>query len=289
MTGSDDESELIEPTEEAHSATPDPVPPEGPFTVQFADGPPQELDDHALQVRQDWNFGNTDRWFQQFRGGLYGMYARQGGLCSKYAGVHAWSYEPKHPAGTDTPIGELFFNADSALECFVYALNALGHGVGGTEFRNTMSEAELRRVSPLDPKDGRVAGWGELFPRFTATLAEGWEEWVVPVMDQHDVAKHRQSIHHGGQMRNDPPEGFWEAVGDPEDSRRFFYTPYAEVILIPDPKRPRAKDETIPREDLIKLEELIPGFAAFIDELVSNALEDVIENVPLNPKPGDAE
>lgn len=127
----------------------------GPFTVTFDPSPQKSLDEHALQARQDHNFGNTDRWFQAFRGGHYGMYARLNGVTERYAELHAWRYQPRHPAGVDTPMGELFFNADSALECLVFGLNALGRGVGGTGFRDTMSESELRRSAPRTRLMGR--------------------------------------------------------------------------------------------------------------------------------------
>ena len=261
----------------------------GPFTVRFDSAPQRSLDERALQARQDHNFGNTDRWFDAFRGGHYGMYARLNGVTERYAEFHAWRYQPRHPRGWNTPLGELFFNADSALECFVFGLNALGHGVGGTGFRNTMSESELRRVTPKDPIGGKIPGCADIFPQFSAALERGWDEWVQPVVDQHDVAKHREQTHKGGRLRNDPPTGFWERVGllDEKDPRRFLFMPYAEVKLMPDPKRLRQDGESPAHEDMIKLEELIPGFAAFFDGLVQCALDDVTDTVPLtDPPPG---
>ena len=87
----------------------------------------------------------------------------------------------------------------------------------------------------------------------------------------------------GAALRNDPPTGFWEKVGlsDEKDPRRLLFMPYAEIKLMPDPKRLRQDGESPAYEDMIKLEELIPGFAAFFDELVQCALDDVTDTVAL--------
>ena len=62
-----------------------------------------------------------------------------------------------------------------------------------------MSESELRCVNPRDPIDGKIPGWADIFPKFSAALNRGWGEWVQPVVDQHDVAKHREQTHKGGR------------------------------------------------------------------------------------------
>lgn len=61
--------------------------------------------------------------------------------------------------------------------------------------------------------------------------------------------------------------------------------PNEEILLTPDPKRPRGKGESTEYEEAIKLEELIPGFAAFFDQLVQCSHDDVTDTVPLRPKP----
>ena len=60
------------------------------FSVQFDLAPFEELDQLALLARQDYNLGVAGTWFGEFRGGLYGFYARLYGVQQHYFAVHAW-------------------------------------------------------------------------------------------------------------------------------------------------------------------------------------------------------
>lgn len=60
------------------------------FAVLFASEPFESLDRLALLARQDYNLGGVGDWFGDFRGGLYGFYARLYGLQRHYFEVHEW-------------------------------------------------------------------------------------------------------------------------------------------------------------------------------------------------------
>ena len=174
------------------------------------------------------------------------MTARLRGLAARYAEVHTWIPVPRDTTAVEAALGEILFDADSALECMVFGLNALGHGVRGRGFRNTMSRGQLKSISPRDPIRADMDGWPELFPRFSDTLRASWGDIVTPIMEQHDVAKHRTVVFRGGTLRDDTPSGFWERLGltEERDPSRFVFMPYSEILLLPDPKRPRAEGDT---------------------------------------------
>jgi hypothetical protein len=85
------------------------------------------IDEFALLACQDYNLGNESKWFNAFRGGLNGFHARLNGFLSHYNAVHAWIPIPREPGETEHHLASVFFCMDSAIECFTYALNALGY------------------------------------------------------------------------------------------------------------------------------------------------------------------
>ena len=83
----------------------------------------------------------------------------------------------------------------------------------------------------------------------------------------------------------DPPDGFFEALGLPDDpSRRFLLWPMAEIILKDDPKLPAVHrtPRAVRQSDL--LETLVPSFAELIKTTGTAALTDAKANVPLKEK-----
>ena len=57
------------------------------FAVHFDLEPFESLDQLALLARQDYNLGGAGDWFGEFRGGLYGFYARLYGVQRNYSNV----------------------------------------------------------------------------------------------------------------------------------------------------------------------------------------------------------
>ena len=262
------------------------------FSVQFDCQSFEALDQLALLARQDYNLGDAGDWFGEFRGGLYGFYARLYGVEQHYFQVHAWLPRVRIPTDIEYHLASILFQMDSALECLTFALNAIGWIVMPLGFRDVTDAKALKWITPLDirgsaattPPTQPLAGYRAVFP----TLQVAWQDEVQlidRIRDLHDVSKHRQTIFVGGQGRLDPPDGFYEALGLAEDdpgSARF--SPMAEIILKDDPKLPSVlrTPKAVRRGEL--LENLVPSFAALIKTTGMAALGDAQINVPLKEK-----
>jgi hypothetical protein len=215
------------------------------FSVTFETASFESLDQLALLARQDYNLGGTGEWFGEFRGGLYGFYARLYGVQIHYVEVHAWRPRIRFPADAEYHLTSILFQMDSAIECLTFALNALGWAVAPSGFRDVTDSKSLRSVSPSDVTGGLAGGRGvqplpgfaSIFPR-TQALWQSQALLLSRIRDLHDVSKHRQTIFVGGMARLDPPEGFFEALGVADDVSRARLWPMAEIILKSDPKVP---------------------------------------------------
>jgi hypothetical protein len=164
---------------------------------------------------------------------------------------------------------------DSALECCTFALNAVGGAIKPGEFRSIEDPKALRQISPADIMGATLPGYLTVVPS-VVDLWKSKAELVQIIRDNHDVSKHRTSSFTGGQYRNDPPPGFFEAVGvEGDTSAQWMYTPMAETILFRDPKKPRPKGHSTPLEECTYLEQVAPEFAELIHETGVRALMDL--------------
>jgi hypothetical protein len=260
--------------------------------VQFDSTPFESLDQLSLLARQDYNLGGAGDWFGDFRGGLHGLYARLYGVQLHYSEVHAWLPRARIPTDTEYHLASILFQMDSALECLAFALNALGWAVLPGGFRDVTDAKKLKQINPLDilgdpariPPLAPQPGYAQLFP----TLQGVWQaqaRLIAQIRDLHDVSKHRRTVFVGGQARLDPPAGFYEALGIPEDpSRRALLWPMAEIILMHDPKLPAVQRTPKPVEQGELLEDLVPSFAELINHSAAAALADAQANLPLKEK-----
>ncbi|MCH7915251.1 MAG: hypothetical protein IH856_19835 [Deltaproteobacteria bacterium] len=262
------------------------------FSLRFDRESFEALDQIALLARQDYNLGGVGDWFGEFRGGLYGFYARLYGVQVHYEDVHAWQPKVRIPADTEYHLASILFQMDSAIECFTFALNAFGWAVTPSGFRDVTEAKALRSISPIDilgdptraPARQPQPGYVKVFPR-CQSLWQGQAPVIVQIRDLHDVSKHRQTIFVGGKARSDPPDGFYEALGIPDDARRRApLWPMAEIILKHDPKVPAIERTSRRVEPGELLEELVPSFVSLVDASGKAAFEDATANVPLNER-----
>jgi hypothetical protein len=108
---------------------------------------------------------------------------------------------------------------------------------------------------------------------------------IAQVRDLHDVSKHRRTIFQGGRARSDPPDGFFEALGIPDESGHCARLwPVAEIILMDDPKLPQVHRTPQPVRPGELLEELVPSFVSLIEATGTAVLGDADANVPLKEK-----
>ena len=258
------------------------------FSVQFDLVPLKSLDQLALLACQDYNLGGAGDWFGEFRGGLYGFYARLYGVQRHYFEVHAWLPHVRIPTDTEYHLASILFQMDER-RCLTFALNALGWIVMPSGFRDVTDAKALKRICPLDifgdstriPPVAPLQGYAQVFPNFQGV----WQSelrLIAQIRDLHDVSKHRQTIFVGGMARSDPPYGFYEALGIPEEAHhRALLWPMAEIILKDDPKLPAVQrtSRTVQQREL--LEDLVPSFAKLIKTSSVAALADAQWQVPL--------
>jgi hypothetical protein len=236
----------------------------------------EELDALGLLACQDYNLGNQGNWFFSFRSGFSGFHSRMASLEEHRALVYEWHPNALLP-GHERHIAIILFCMDSAFECTVFALNALGQARQPTGFRTVTDEGALRRISPRDvtgtAQTPPLPGWLALFPRFQHHCVDH-SALLTLVADNHDVTKHRQSGFAGGKIRSDPPHGFYERLGVPDGHPlRSLIAPMQEILM---PLRPKLPMEARSSDlaDWTHLEQVIEDFRRFINEAVCLANSD---------------
>jgi len=252
------------------------------FILHFDTAAFEQLDQFALLVCQHYNLGNQGDWFGTFRGGLNGFYARLYGVALHYQTVHVWLPTVRSPKEIEYHLASIFFNLDSAIECLIFALNALGYAAMPSSFRDVSDVRALKRICPKDllgdpstnPPRLPLAGYATIFPNVQLL----WQRKLIllnRIVEQHDVSKHRKTIFVGGMARLDPPIGFYESLSIPDDvAIRAQFWPMAEIILQNDPKLPRAERTPQPAADHVHLETLATEFVDFIRGMGNKALTD---------------
>jgi len=262
------------------------------YTLAFDLSSYEALDDFALLADQKYNLGDRGDWFNHFRGGLYGLYARVLGVRINYHAVHSWALPVPFMNSiqrAEYHLSSILFNMDSAIECMVFALNALGYIADSSQFKDVTSEKDLKKISPynilgLPPNysNGFVSGYDSYY----SSLKSYWHQnrdLILTIFEQHDVSKHRQAIFTGGKMRDDPPLGFFEKLKLESDQvRKSFVSPWEEIILTPQPKTPWRQRQPKGYMDIDKLENIAERFCTFINMCGVKALEDAKSNIQLN-------
>jgi hypothetical protein len=246
----------------------------------------QKLDDFALLADQPYNLGDKGDWFGCFRGGLYGMYGRLYGVQFHHKVIHTWESKLTQMCQVDFHVSSLLFNMDSALECFTFGLNALGWIVEESQFKCVISEADLKKINPINVVGNAnkppVPGYEKYFP----TLQSHWKQSIKiidKIMEHHDVSKHRESVVSGGMLRQYPPPGYETEIEI--EGKRIPYSPFLifqEIILTPSPKLPSAQRQGAVKDNLDILENLVDAFSDFIQKTLKIAYEDAIKTIKLS-------
>ena len=247
------------------------------FSLHFDWRPYAELDKFALMARQDRNLGNSDKWFNCFRSGLRGLKARLKGVEIHYNDVHEWGkVNINDSILIEYHLSSVFFNMDSALECFVFLLNSLGYAVEPASFVDISDQQKLKtiKIGNIIGLKNETLGYAKYFPYIKEYIMKN-RDLLEIIIEQHDVSKHRMAIFTGGRCRFDPPEGFFKQRGIPEnDENKVLYAPFAEIMLMNEPKLPDSNRKSIPYKDYKKLEDIGPRFCIFISELGYKAKND---------------
>ena len=261
------------------------------YTLKFNLSSYEALDKFALLADQKYNLGDKADWFGHFRGGLYGLYARAHGVQINYLAVHSWILPTPFMTSiqrAEYHLSSILFNMDSAVECMVFALNSLGYIADSTQFKDVTNERELSRISPnniLGKPPGYTTGFIQGYDIYFPSLKNYWcqnRDLLSAIFEQHDVSKHRSVIFMGGQMRRDPPPGFFEQLGITNDKvQQALFMPMAEIMLKYKPKIPRDQQKSHNSNDIYKLEDIAERFCTFINTCGSKAYEDARNNIKL--------
>jgi hypothetical protein len=247
---------------------------------------PAELDKFALTASQQYNLGNAGNWFFSFRGGYYGVMSRLRGLQQHSLSLHQWRMDSSVQTH-EHDIAVMLFCMDSAIECFVFMLNALGQAADKAAFRDVSSEKTLQRINPddvLGAKRAPLAGYAKYFP----TLQAAWQSEAnlfATIFENHDVTKHRQQAGVTGAGRSDPPIGFYASMGIPEDPiSQGLYGPFHPMQEVLIPKRPKLPIDQAPasRGGWTPLEGAEKEFYALIAKSFCLAVEDARRTIVLN-------
>jgi len=257
-----------------------------PYEIHFDTRLMGAVDELALLATQSYNLGGHGAWFGAFRGGCQGFHVRLYAVERHYAELHAWELRCRWHLEPEYHLASIFFGLDSALECFLYAMNALGFGARPNEFPDITTEKGLRSIAPWLVLGSSSRSTHPAFSTYFSRVRSVWHQHrdlIEEVQRQHDVSKHRSSIYRGGQSRMDPPPGFYARLGLSDDHpRRFDFAPMAEVILDPDPKRPGSSPRPhIKHEDLQTLEGLCVEFATLVEASCRALFEDAKQLVQL--------
>ena len=97
--------------------------------------------------------------------------------------------------------GVLFFAMDSSMECFAYAINALGVLLDPSHFFDITNEKALRKISPSQMFSDTQASSAQhlIFVARRQSFPLIFDHWnsnrilVQKIMDYHDATKHRHS------------------------------------------------------------------------------------------------
>jgi hypothetical protein len=261
------------------------------FKLIFDLTPLGPLDKFCLLATQEYNLGEGGNWFYYYRSGIQALNARLYGVSLHYYEVHAWRPRIRTFMETEYHLSSIFFNIDSAIECFIFAVNALGTAIAPTDFLDVADYKKLQRIAPSNilgkwTNSGiltspALPGYGKYFP----SLQQYWQDhrdFLNLITEQHDVSKHRSRILAGGSVRKDPAPGFFEKLGIPDDKPiRNEFHPMEEIILDAEPKTPVTKRKSIPFEQTANLEALADAFRRFMNETCAKARDDATSHINL--------
>jgi len=260
------------------------------FTFSFRLDDFKTLDAMACELVKDSRVGDHDHWFLRFRQALHGMVARVTTVCQNYNLLHEWENRYRdmffEQIENECHTSVILFAMDSSLECYVFALNALGFAVSRRDFLDLTDAAAVKGIGPKNilgggqkDKKNPVAGYSAFYPKAVAHW-DNHRRLIGLIMDHHDVNKHRLQSVGGGEYRDDPPTGFFEAIeaetGRPINGfERSRYSPPKLICLTENPKLP----SSISSSTSYNLESLATEYVTFISELMALTCEDVRRNI----------
>jgi hypothetical protein len=165
-------------------------------------------------LHDDPKYAKSPNWILTYRYAVRGMLARILTVDREYRGLNLPGYgsAPDEEMTTqnarnewnvvwESHAGVLFFAMDSSLECFSYALNALGWLLSPGEFLDITAFEKLRWITPANlfdpPTKGNAAHSAyaaclKRFPRICGHWSNN-RALLAQIIEYHDATKHRHS------------------------------------------------------------------------------------------------
>jgi hypothetical protein len=230
------------------------------LTFENAIGTYNALWDLSGRIATDPRIGNPQNWVLTFREGLRGMLARLVAVDREYLKLHQFQSQADNAGNPnewglicESHAGVILFGMDSAIECFVFAMNAIGFLKTPTDFCDIGDAKTLWQIGPKnilgrDPTDKRnpKPGYLKVFPRVVACWQKH-QTLLSAIFEYHDVSKHRSAVATGGNV--------------------------GVLHLRGDPKQPGSMMSST----VYTLETLSHDFQKFIDELLPIALDETAQ------------
>lgn len=264
------------------------------FTLGFDLSALDELHDFVHEVALRYNAGFEKQpinvelvgWHGHFVAGELGLKVRLFGVSEHYRLIHAWIPKERTSEEIDYHLATILFGMDSAIECCTFVLNALGWAVLPSEFLNVNDDNALRNITPdniVGAGKKKISGYAKVFPRVEALWNAPHNKWLLGfIFEQHNASKHRQAtIVGGGEQRDDPPTGFFEAVGAEDQFTQQLYTPQRELFLIDCVGKPNTVRKASLGVRVYRLEDLAPDFCKLIQDTGRVALLDAKKHILL--------
>jgi hypothetical protein len=206
--------------------------------------------------------GNDRAWVQTCRWGLRGMESRLLGI--QYNSSELMKCDTDDYFLLDSFLSSIFFHMDSAFECLVFAINAIGNPLDSEKFYKVNSASELRKVNPSNVITSNRAyeGYSHVFPKFQKYCLIK-KEFINKLNDYHDVSKHRRMLDFGAMSKTiDEPDG------GTKKQLEF-------IQLSPNPRAPHSERNFVGEcYRPAYLDELLDEFKHFMRESVEVIFED---------------
>lgn len=271
------------------------------YTLEFDLTSYNTLEAFGRVANKKENLGDKGEWLTEFLWGMDGLRARLLGVQIHYYQIHSWelieslvlattSYSALESSiyqMTEYHFSTILFNMDSAIECLIFTLNALGYAANPDKFKNVTDKNELSQIALWNVFGRRneielVKGYNKYFPTFKKYWIQN-RNLLDKISEQHDVSKHRSTIFEGGTRRTDAPPRFFNKFGIEEDEgKQIPISAWAEIPLTPQPKLPRRQRKHVEYKHVDKLEDIAKKFERFINVSGVKALEDAKKTIILN-------
>lgn len=166
------------------------------------------------ELHEDPKYVKPPRWILTYRYPIRAMMARIASIDRDYIGLNTsgCGTAPVEEMTTkemrnrwnivwESYVGVLFFAMDSSLECFTYALNALGYLLSADDFIDITTDTKLKRITPanlLDPptRESSRQSVHEACRKYFPKICDHWSAnraLIAQIIEYHDATKHRHS------------------------------------------------------------------------------------------------